>query len=379
MLSKVKLVNQITTTACRITGETPSAISVIELSGPASSAWIDRHWTPAKSLSGLTMDAIRYGEFHCDQAVGESIIVCRTSENRYELHCHGGKLAAQSILNMMAAEGIVIETYENWCERNCDDPLIAQATMGLVKAKTIRTSRILLDQQKGASVRALKQIDAAILQGEMQLARRLADEIRIWNDLGLHLIEPFEILLCGPPNVGKSSLLNRLLGYQRAIVHEQAGTTRDMLAEETSIDGWPVRIQDSAGIRTAGDVIEKEGVRRAIHASRTADLQLILVDPAEGWTTEHQHLLDLNPSRSLIVETKSDVRLENKTCSNPRAEANIRPIRVSSVSGEGIPELLQAISKRLVPTIPPAGQAVLFTTRQQQSLEDRFSVRITSR
>jgi tRNA modification GTPase len=373
------LVNQITTTACRITGETPSAISVIELSGPASSAWIDRHWTSAKSLSGLTMDAIRYGEFHCDQAVGESIIVCRTSENRYELHCHGGKLAAQSILNMMAAEGIVIETYENWCERNCDDPLIAQATMGLVKAKTIRTSRILLDQQKGASVRALKQIDAAILQGEMQLARRLADEIRIWNDLGLHLIEPFEILLCGPPNVGKSSLLNRLLGYQRAIVHEQAGTTRDMLAEETSIDGWPVRIQDSAGIRTAGDVIEKEGVRRAIHASRTADLQLILVDPAEGWTTEHQHLLDLNPSRSLIVETKSDVRLENKTCSNPRAEANIRPIRVSSVSGEGIPELLQAISKRLVPTIPPAGQAVLFTTRQQQSLEDRFSVRITSR
>jgi len=373
------LVNQITTTACRITGETPSAISVIELSGPASSAWIDRHWTPAKSLRGLTMDAIRYGEFHCDQAVGESIIVCRTSENRYELHCHGGKLAAQSILNMMATEGIVIETYENWCERNCDDPLIAQATMGLVKAKTIRTARILLDQQKGASVRALKQIDAAILQGEMQLARRLADEIRVWNDLGLHLIEPFEILLCGPPNVGKSSLLNRLLGYQRAIVHEQAGTTRDMLAEESSIDGWPVRIQDSAGIRTAGDVIEKEGVRRAIHASRTADLLLILVDPAEGWTTEHQHLLDLNPSRSLMVETKSDVTLENKTCSYHQAEANTRPIRVSSVSGDGIPELLQAISKRLVPTIPPAGQAVLITTLQQQSLEDRFSDRITSR
>jgi tRNA U34 5-carboxymethylaminomethyl modifying GTPase MnmE/TrmE len=80
-----------------------------------------------------------------------------------------------------------------------------------------------------------------------------------------------------------------------------------------------------------------------------------------------------------MVETKSDVTLENKTCSYHQAEANTRPIRVSSVSGDGIPELLQAISKRLVPTIPPAGQAVLITTLQQQSLEDRFSDRITSR
>jgi tRNA modification GTPase len=366
-------------TACRVTGESPSAISVIEISGHDASAWIDRNWSPANGQKETKINSIRYGNLSIDTDVWESIIVCRTAQDRFELHCHGGKLAAQNILSMMANDGITVETQKHWCTENNQDPFIAQATLALVDAKTVRTARILLDQQRGASVCALKQIDSAILQGDLTLAKRLADDLRAWNELGLHLTEPYEILLCGPPNVGKSSLLNRLLGYQRAIVHEQAGTTRDLLSEDSSIDGWPVRIKDSAGLRTASDTIEQAGVERAIRASRSADLQLLLVDPSQGWTNEHQQLLDLNPTKSIIVETKSDLQMTNshhrgefKAVQNPHA-------RVSSITGDGIRELLEAISMRLVPQIPPSGQGVLINPIQQQALEDRFGDQVTFR
>lgn len=365
--------------ACRVTGDAPSAISVIELSGRDASDWIDRNWSPANGQKELKIDSLRYGKLCIDTDVGESIIVCRTAQDRFELHCHGGKFAAQTILSLMEKNGISIATQEAWCIEKHGDSWISQATLALVDAKTLRTTRILLDQQKGASVRALEQIDSAIRHRDMPLARQLADDLRAWNKLGLHLTEPYEILLCGPPNVGKSSLLNRLLGYQRAIVHEQAGTTRDLLAEDSSIDGWPVRIKDSAGLRTSIDAIEQAGVERAILASRSADLQLILVDPLQGWTSEHQQLLDQNPKKSLILETKSDLPKQKNIRYSELFDTQFQPHRVSAISGNGIQELLEIISSRLVPRVPQAGQAVLINAIQQQTLEDRFSDRSTSR
>jgi tRNA U34 5-carboxymethylaminomethyl modifying GTPase MnmE/TrmE len=129
----------------------------------------------------------------------------------------------------------------------------------------------------------------------------------------------------------------------------------------------------------ASDTIEQAGVERAIRASRSADLQLLLVDPSQGWTNEHQQLLDLNPTKSIIVETKSDLQMTNshhrgefKAVQNPHA-------RVSSITGDGIRELLEAISMRLVPQIPPSGQGVLINPIQQQALEDRFGDQVTFR
>ncbi len=380
-VSKVNTRNyrQTPTIACKITGGAPSAISVIEISGRGAADWIERNWSPANGPKELKIDSIRYGSLGIDSEVGESVIVCRTSQDCFELHCHGGRLAAQTILLLMEKSGITIATQEAWCLENHDDSWISQATLALIDAKTLRTTRILLDQQKGASVRALNQIDSAIFHGDMPLAEQLVDDLRVWNELGLHLTAPYEILLCGPPNVGKSSLLNRLLGYQRAIVHEQAGTTRDLLSEESSIDGWPVRIKDSAGLRTATDAIEQAGVERAILASRSADLQLILVDPLQGWTSEHQQLLNLNPKKSLILETKSDLPIQKHIHYSELFGTQFQPHRVSAISGDGIHELLEIISNRLVPIVPQAGQAVLINPIQQQALEDRFCDRSISR
>jgi len=338
-------------TACKITGDTPSAIAVIELIGPQAAEWLARHWTPAHRSDTIRINAIRYGILRLqtqaqelpknklpanklpgNAPVGESVVVCRTAEDRYELHCHGGHAASQAILNCLLDEGIQIQSAIESLSESQTDPIDTEATLELLKAKTLRT----------------------------------AEELESWNEVGKHLTAPFDVLLCGPPNVGKSSLLNRILGYQRAIVHDLAGTTRDLLVEETSIEGWPVRIQDSAGIRTTADPTEQLGVQRAIQASSSADLQLILVDPSEGWTKAHQDLLDCKPHKSMLVLTKADLRLPR-----PNSLPACPSLSVSAQTGEGIEELLNAIARGLVPVEPSENQAVLFTERQRLALDRR--------
>ena len=372
-------------TACKITGDTPSAIAVIELIGPQAAEWLARHWTPAHRSDTIRINAIRYGILRLqtqaqelpknklpanklpgNAPVGESVVVCRTAEDRYELHCHGGHAASQAILNCLLDEGIQIQSAIESLSESQTDPIDTEATLELLKAKTLRTARILMDQKRGALRDALNQIDRALERADLPEARRLAEELESWNEVGKHLTAPFDVLLCGPPNVGKSSLLNRILGYQRAIVHDLAGTTRDLLVEETSIEGWPVRIQDSAGIRTTADPTEQLGVQRAIQASSSADLQLILVDPSEGWTKAHQDLLDCNPHKSMLVQTKADLRLPR-----PNSLPACPSLSVSAQTGEGIEELLNAIARGLVPVEPSENQAVLFTERQRLALDRR--------
>ena len=363
-------------TACKITGDTPSAIAVIELKGPQAAEWLARHWTPAHRSDTIRIDAIRYGilrlqtqagELPGNAPVGESVVVCRTAEDRYELHCHGGHAASQAILNCLLDEGIQIQSAIELFAQTQSDPIDTEATLELLKAKTLRTARILMDQKRGALRDAFNQIDRALERADLPEARRLAEELKSWNSVGKHLTAPFDVLLCGPPNVGKSSLLNRILGYRRAIVHDQAGTTRDLLVEETSIEGWPVRIQDSAGIRTSGDLTEQLGVQRAIEASSSADLQLILVDPAEGWTQAHQGLFDSKPHKSMLVLTKADLRLPR-----PNSLPACPSLSVSAQTGEGVDDLLKAIARGLVPVEPSENQAVLFTERLRLELDRRF-------
>ena len=361
------------TTACRLTGDTPSAICVIELNGVEASHWIERYWKPASGKSDFKINAIRYGEIRIDSSVGESVVVCRTDTHRYEIHCHGGSIAAQVILTRMVGDGILVQTDSQRCHESESDPIVAEAKLALLQARTVKTARILLQQHDGALSKAISAIDQAIAKNELAIALELVEKLRAWDHVGRHLIDPFEVLLCGPPNVGKSSLMNRILGYQRAIVHEQAGTTRDLLVEETSIEGWPVRLKDSAGIRASSDDIVQAGVARAVQASSAADLQLILVDPIEGWTDEHQRIFDRKPLQSLVVVTKSDLQIAKDSSNTEKAYLPEGSLIVSSVTGDGIQELLIAIAKRLIPCDPPDNQPILFSESQRQALEQRFS------
>ena len=181
--------------------------------------------------------------------------------------------------------------------------------------------------------------------------------------LGLHLNESYQVVLAGRPNVGKSSLINALVGYERAIVCDSPGTTRDIVTAETAIDGWPVQFSDTAGLRTTVDPLEEAGVRRR---KRIADCDLVVLvfDASKAEQREDLLLREEFPA-ALVVRNKCDLASERLPTSGSEENG---PLATSAVTGEGIGELLRSISRRLVAEPPPADAAVPFTQAQVEAI-----------
>jgi tRNA modification GTPase len=181
----------------------------------------------------------------------------------------------------------------------------------------------------------------------------------------LHLLNPWSVVLAGRPNVGKSSLINALLGYERAIVFDTPGTTRDIVTATTACEGWPISLSDTAGWRDAAGELESQGIAAAKAAARQADLVLLVVDGSQPWTVAEEALCAACP-QALLVGNKADL---------PAQATAIHPpgIQVSAKTGAGIAELLASIARRLVPQAPPSGVAVPFTEVQAQAI---FAARI---
>ncbi len=170
--------------------------------------------------------------------------------------------------------------------------------------------------------------------------------------MGAHLTAPWRVVLAGRPNVGKSSLTNALVGYQRAIVHELPGTTRDAVTASTAVEGWPIELVDTAGLRPAGDPLEAAGMELARRQVQSADLVLAVFDRSGAWSAADTALLDEWPD-ALAVFNKSDLSAGPQQPDHPG-------MLVSAQSGEGLDSLITAIAARLVPASPPPGQAVPF-------------------
>ena len=120
--------------------------------------------------------------------------------------------------------------------------------------------------------------------GDAAAARRQIDDLLAHAATGLHLVRPWQVVVAGRPNVGKSSLINAIAGYQRAIVHSLPGTTRDIVSVQTALDGWPVEISDTAGLRRGSDPIEQAGIELAIDKIAAADLVVLVFDASSPWT-----------------------------------------------------------------------------------------------
>jgi tRNA modification GTPase len=167
------------------------------------------------------------------------------------------------------------------------------------------------------------------------------------------------VVLAGPPNAGKSTLFNRLLGERRAIVAPEAGTTRDSLEETLLLHGIPIRLVDTAGLREAGSAVEREGVERARDLAARADLVLAL-HPADEARDDHTVTRPHGP-KTLFVETKIDLR--------PFPREVAAPLRVSAVTGEGVPELEDAILAALGAN-PASGDGVAASERHAALLRE---------
>ncbi|MDA9934508.1 50S ribosome-binding GTPase [Rubripirellula sp.] len=190
----------------------------------------------------------------------------------------------------------------------------------------------------------------------------------------MRLAEPFRVVLAGPPNVGKSSLLNALVGFDRSITLDMAGTTRDVLHANTVIAGLPIQFSDTAGIRdhAAVETIEREGIRQARLAAGNADLLLLVCEPLpEGGFTKIA--LQSPEIRQLRVLNKIDQQLQSPQL--PDHLDDRFDVGTNALTGEGLAELMVTIGTRLGKNLPDAGKPALLNERQwkimsQSSLAD---------
>ncbi len=267
-----------------------------------------------------------------------------------EIHGHGGREVVRFLVNLLVAQGLQACGWQEFVSLTTEDPLAAQAAITLAEAPTTRTAAILLDQQAGAFRRALDAIRASLEAGDEEAARRGVGELARYAALGRHLTRPWRVVVAGAPNVGKSSLVNALAGFRRSVVAPTPGTTRDVVTTRLAIDGWPVELADTAGLRAGAGALEEEGIRLARATAAAADLCLWVLDAAAGpaWPGP-----ETGPVR--LVVNKVDLPPAWDLAQAAGA------IRLSAATGEGLADLCEALGNWLVPEAPPPGAAVPFT------------------
>lgn len=223
----------------------------------------------------------------------------------------------------------------------------------------MRTAEILLRQRSGVLRAAFEELPRNLRCNNSDEADALGrmDELLSWAAFGLHLTRPWQVVLAGRPNVGKSSLINALLGYPRSIVYDEPGTTRDVVTAETALSGWPVQLADTAGYRESPDTIEAAGIALARARLDSADCRIIVLDIGRSPEPTDFELLRAYPD-AVVAAHKCD--LPDRWGSATPRDA----LRVSSLMHFGIEALADAIAARLAPRVPGACTAVPLCDRQ---------------
>ena len=286
-----------------------------------------------------------------------------TGEDMLELSCHGGSRTVARLLERLSRTGARPAEPGEFTKRaflnGKMDLSEAEAVMDVVSARAEESLKAALEQLHGKLserigaieellLDSLSAIDAAVdypdeveedvssaLPESLDRAQREIDALIAEGRQGRVLREGVYVALVGRPNVGKSSLLNALIGTDRAIVTDLPGTTRDTLDEETAFFGVPVRLVDTAGIRQSGDLVEQIGVDRAKAALDRADVVVLLLDGSQALTEEDEQLLNLTEGRNrLILRSKGDLL---------QAQDGFGELTVSARTGDGLDELKRRI------------------------------------
>lgn len=315
-----------------------------------------------------------------------------TGEPMAELHLHGGRAVVGAALDALAHLGFCRlaepgEFTRRAFEHGKLDLTEAEGIADLVAAETAAQRRQALQQMDGAlhrlyedwrgrGLRALAHLEAAIDFPDEDLPERLADEVRVavtglQGEIAAHLEDRrgerlrdgLSIAIIGPPNAGKSSLLNLLARREAAIVSETAGTTRDVIEVHLDLGGWPVVLADTAGLRDSGDAIEQEGVRRARARADSADLRVLVLDASGDWRAEMQAITGSterwNPARDIVVANKADL----VAIDDPGV------VTLSTMSGTGLPRLLARLAASAEASMQEgAGAPPLTRARHREAL-----------
>lgn len=353
----------------------------MRLSGPGALATLKRFFKPSSSNISYSSHQLYHGHLIDENGscVDEIMAVYMAAPRTYtrddvvEIHCHGSQQIVKTVLDIFQKFGIRLAapgefTYRAFVNGRIDLSQ-AEAVAQLITSNSDVSRRLALSQSDGDLSRFIYRVSAQIkhllvlseawidfpeedLPAEdiammtstvTSILTELSDITKTF-DIGRIQMEGASIILVGEPNSGKSSLLNKLLGDERAIVTDVPGTTRDLIEEGLFIDGLPVRLIDTAGLRTTSDLVEQEGIKRAENKMKQADLVLLLID-AHGLTGLDRKLLErFVDYPTFILLTKHDlgtVIIDVDALAFPAFEVSVK-------SGHGLEKLKKNIKEYLL-------------------------------
>ncbi len=338
---------------------TPSgrgAIAVIAVFGPHVALVLAKLFRSASHhrLNVATRQTVFYGHWI---STGEDVVLVRSSVERWEIHCHGGQAAPIAILNSLLANGFRELSTADATEAIHGAGWKSQIAIALTQASTVRTASILLRQYNLVD-ETLQRLKTELTTDPVRVVAEITDMLKVAK-FGKHLATPWSVVLCGAPNVGKSSLVNALIGFNRAIVHETAGTTRDVVSQMTAVEGWPIELKDTAGLRMAENLIEELGIALSETEIRRADLVVVVLDAAREIMPSDLELIR-GTNAALIVLNKTDLVGVSKLTHDHQllSVSAIDVIATSTRDKTGIPELIHALANRLVPAQPTDGMLI---------------------
>lgn len=327
------------TIAAISTGMTSSGIGIIRISGPDAIAIADKVYDSrsGKKLENMQTHTIHYGFIRDGEEFIDEVLVMLmrgprsfTAEDTVEINCHGGVYAMNRILELVIRKGARPAQPGEFTKRAFLNGRIdlsqAEAVIDVINAKNEYALKSSVSQLKGSVLKVIKDIREKIIYHIAYIESALDDpehisldgypeqleeQVEQWKEKirtliassenGKRMKEGIRTVIVGKPNAGKSSLLNVLLGEERAIVTDIAGTTRDVLEEQMSLSGISLNIIDTAGIRSTEDVVEKIGVKKAKTYARDADLIIYVVDSSTGLDENDEEIMEMIRDRKAIV------------------------------------------------------------------------------
>ena len=372
------------TIAAISTAMSTSGIGIVRISGDEAMEVISRIYRSKngnKDIKKVKSHTIHYGFIYDGEEVVDEVLVMimkgprtYTGEDTVEIDCHGGVYAMKRVLETVLKNGAEIAEPGEFTKRAFLNGRLdlsqAEAVMDVIQAKNSMALKSSVEQLKGSVLRAVKEIRSKLIYHIAYIESALDDpehisldgypqellevvekerkeisELLKTADDGRMIQEGIKTVILGKPNAGKSSLLNYLVGEDRAIVTEIAGTTRDILEEYISLNGITLRVIDTAGIRDTEDVVEKIGVGKARQMAEDADLILYVVDSSMPLDENDQEIMELLKGRkSITIYNKTDLTpvvdiefLKEKTASPV--------IPISAVEETGISQLEDEIRR----------------------------------
>lgn len=402
------------TIAALVTAVGESSVGIIRISGPQAVSVAEKIYLGSSDLQTAQSHTIHYGyvyDWRQQKKIDEALFLLMrgprsfTGEDVVEVQCHGGMVVLKQVLQLILLSGARLAEAGEYSKRaflnGRLDLAQAESIMDIVQAKTERGVDLALSQLQGTLSVMVKALRADLLELiafiqadidypdddiERLTAQQFAERVSALQgqveavlqnaQKGKMIRDGLRVVIAGKPNVGKSSLLNALLGQERAIVTDIPGTTRDVIEEYINLNGIPLKIVDTAGIRETDNIVEQIGVDKAQQFVRNADLVLYVIDGVQGLTEQDKQLMaDLQNQPVIYLLNKSDLGISDAVRQQVFDAIGHEPmLEISAQEKNGLEQLEQKINDLFFAgTLEVSNQILVTNVRHIQILEESLS------